>query len=162
MTKAKKITLLICSHLLVALICLGGAAYWFDSHLVDVLEKGNAFATEAALISRYAAFVETQRSNDYPEGYKEALLIFSEAVDQTKEIESPMFTEKSYYIDKTLIYVRLSRVENETGNTQKANEYLSEAQMFCENSGWKDCSKDHLIEISVKLEQNSLFSNSGT
>ena len=162
MTKAKKITLLICSHLLVAIICLGGAAYWFDNHLIGIIKKGNAFATEAALISRYSAFVETQRRNDYPEGYKEALLMFSEAVDQAKEIKSPMFTEKSYYIDKTLIYVRLSRVENETGNTQKANEYLSKAQQYCESSGWQDCSKDRLVEISVKLEQNSLFGSSGT
>jgi len=161
MTKTKKITLLICSHLLAAMVCLGGAVYWFDTHLVEVLEKGNAFATEAALLSRYSAYVEVQRSNDYPEGYKEALLMFSEVIDQTKEIKSPMFSEKTYCVDKALIFTRLSRLESELGNTQKAMEYQAEAQGFCKDSGWQDCSKEHLLDIAMKLEQNSIFLGSG-
>jgi len=162
MTKKKKIILLIISHLFVAVTCLGGAAIWFEKRAVDIISEGSDYLNDALLISRYSALVDTQRTNAYPEGYREALLVFSDVLDQSKEINSMMFSARTYSMDKTLTFERLSRVEKELGNVQKSNEYAQVAKEYCSDTGWKDCSIERITEISTRLEQTSLFNNEGT
>ena len=112
---------------------------------------------DMAIISRYAAFVDIQRENDYPNGYRAALLSFSEALDQSRDINSPFFTEKAYHIDKALTYHRLSRLENEVGNSEKVAEYSALAEGNCAKAGWASCSPERLDEVVEKLTKNSLF-----
>jgi len=162
MTQNKKIILLIISHLFVAIICLGGAAIWFEKRAVDIISDGSDYLNDALLISRYSALVDIQRTNAYPDGYREALLIFSDVLDQSKEINSMMFSERTYNMDKTLTFERLSRVEKELGNVEKSNEYIQVAKEYCSGTGWKDCSIERITEISARLEQSSVFNNEGT
>ena len=157
MTKNKKIALLICSHLLVAILCLGGAALWIEKKAVEIIEESADFYSHTVLVSHYSALVDVQRNNAGPEGYREALLIFSDVLDETKEMDSFMFSEYAYSVDKALTFERLSRVEKELGNIQKSEEYLDLAIEHCEGTGWKSCTKEKLSEISAKLEQNGLF-----
>jgi len=116
MSESKKIVLLVCSHLLVAALCFGGFNYWFEHKARGVLAEGNNMVNDMALISRYSMYASMQQSQGTPESYKEALELYSDALDYSKELQSPMFSESAYQTDKMLISVRLSELERDRGN----------------------------------------------
>jgi len=158
MKKRNKIILLIISHSVIAAIFFSLALLTrISKDSYGLIENSNKMLNDMALISRYSAFVDVQRHNDYPNGYKEALLLFSKALDQSKELNSPMFSKKAYFVDKAMVNERLSKLAHEAGDSKQADQYMTKAQEFCKQSGWSDCSEEHLAKVSEIIEKNSLF-----
>ena len=162
MKSIRNIVLLLCSHLLVALLVVSVSSWWHARELAEQTRQNNAMLSHVMLISRHAAVVDMQRLHAYPEGYRDALLLYSNVLDQTRQIKAPIFSEKAYATDKALTFERLSRVERELGNPEQAERYFAKAQEFCAKTGWQDCSRENLTKISRQLEQFNLFDPQGT
>lgn len=162
MHRLKYVLLLLCSHLLVALLVFFASSWWHERELAEITRQNNAMLSHVMLISRHAAVVDMQRLHAYPEGYRDALRLYSDVLDQTRQIQAPIFSEKAYATDKALTFERLSRVERDLGNPEQAEQYFREAQRFCKMTGWDDCSEANLTRISQQLEQFNLFNQRGT
>jgi len=159
MSKSKKIVLLICSHLLVAALCFGGFDYWFEYKARPVLAESNNMMHDMELINHYSMYASMQQAQGTPESYKEALELYSEALDYSKELQSPMFSESAYQTDKMLISVRLSELERDRGNIQAADNLLEKAKEHCSASQMKDCSLGKIMFIERITGENNIFSS---
>jgi hypothetical protein len=159
MKKAKKVVLLIGSHLLVAVLCFGVALFFFEHKAKAVINEGNNMLNDMALVSRYAAYASMQQVYGNPDAFKEALMLYSNALDFSKGLQSPMFSENSYQTDKMLISVNLSKVERKKGNIEEAENLLKKAQEHCNATQMKDCSFEKILLISRIMEENNMFAN---
>lgn len=157
MKKIRKILLLICSHILVAGLSIYGAYYVFEEELVNTINQGNNMLNDMALISRYSAYADMQKHNGDLSSYKESLFLFSEALEESKRIQSPMFSENAYQTDKMLIKLALHKLEKNANNTELAESLLHEAVEHCNSTKMKDCSVEKILFISDKMEKNSMF-----
>jgi hypothetical protein len=162
MTKNKKILIFTSTHLLALVVGAVIVFLWLGIEAKKTVTESNAMMTQVAVVSRYAAFVDVQRINGTKEEYKEALMNFLTAIDEAVKQPSSFYDKKMQAGDKTLTYERLSRLEKEAGNLNKADEYINLAKENCNNAGWKDCSIDHIILISKKLEDKSFYNESKT
>jgi hypothetical protein len=152
MNRVTKIALLVLSYVAVAFI--GAAVGWFG---YEKMVLGFDLVDEAALVSRYTAYNDIQRTSSTGKEYKEALLAYLEVLERLKQHPSRTFTERTYYLDKTMTYARLSLVANREGNKKEAEMYLQNALAACTNTGWRDCSKEGLHVISTQIEETSRF-----
>ena len=143
----KKKLLLAFTHIIAVVLGAAVVFLWFGFNAKQMMKEGNAMMTQGALISRYAAFVDVMRTNGTKEEYREALLNFLTGTDEAVKQPSSFYDEKIHARDKTLTYERLSRLEKEAGNIKKSDEYIKLATESCRNSGWKDCSADHITTI---------------
>ena len=148
----KKTILLALTHF-IALICGAAIVFlWLGLEARKSLGESNAMLTQVAVVSRYASFVDVQRTNGTKKEYKEALLNFLTGIDEAAKQPSSFYDSKMYAGDKTLTYERLSRIEKESGNINKSEEYMKRAMENCSRTGWKDCSASNITLISKKLE----------
>lgn len=159
MSKSKKIVLLICSHLLVASLCIGGFDYWFEYKARPVLAESNNMMHDMELINHYSMYASMQQVKGTLESYKEALELYSEALDYSKELQSPMFSENAYQTDKMLITVRLSKIERDQGNIQEADKLLEIAKEHCNATQIKDCTLEKIMFIERITGENNIFSS---
>jgi tetratricopeptide (TPR) repeat protein len=158
--RRKRLIILIGSHLLAVGIGLGAAFLWFDLQAEQVLKEGNAMMTQAAIISRYALFLDAQRAYASREDYREALKRYLAAVDEAAKQPSSFLDQKILASDKALTYERLARLERDAGNYKDAEDYMKSAVEACGNTAWKDCSPENISRISKKLEEYGFSSKS--
>jgi hypothetical protein len=153
MKKASKYCLLIVSYLIIfSFGVMGGGWYSWKT-----VKQADALLGHAAILSRYSMHVEMQRAHGSDKDYRDALLAFSEALDLARFPESPLYSDTIYYTDKSLIYVRLSELEDKIGNAEQTEKYMGLAVDYCEKVGWEDCTPERLTWISDRLNAESIF-----
>ena len=160
MSRRKKVIVLIGSHLLAVGIGLGAAFLWFGLQAERVLKEANAMMTQVAIISRYALFLDMQRTDGSPQEYRDALKRYLAAVDEAGKQPSSLLDQKILGSDKALTYERLARLERDGGNPKDAEDYMKSAVEACRITGWRDCSPENISRISKKLEESGFRSKS--
>ena len=160
MSRRRKIIILIGTHLLAVGVGFGIAFLWFGLHAARILTQSNAMMTQVAIVSRYALFVDTQRTDARPQEYREALKRYLAAVDEAAKYPSPFFDERTLAYDKALTYERLARLERDAGKPKEAEGYMKASVEACGRTGWKDCSPQNISRISKRLEEFGFSSKS--
>lgn len=152
MNRASKIGILVATHLAAAGIGASAGIWYLERSLWQM----NALMSNMMLITRYATHAELQRVEGGDEEYRESLLAFLAALDQARNPDDPLYSEKVNLTDKTLTYVRLARLEQRTGNQASYERYMTQAVSTCKRITWKNCEAGHLVSISERLEKKSL------
>ncbi len=153
MRRPFKIVIFMLSHLAACTVGVFGGIWYLQRSMLEA----NAMMNSMVVLSRHQAHVETQRALGNDNDYKNALLTFSNALDQARSFEDSFFDDKLYYTDKTLTYIRLARLQNKIGNQQEFQKYKNLALSFCSKLHWKDCRYESLVDFSKRLEQNSIL-----
>lgn len=134
----------------------------FGKKSADTMFKVDDMLKGGMLVNHYNLIVEMQNAYGGPNEYKNALLAYSEALDLAKSEfpNSPLFSDKIYTTDKTLIYTRIAKIEERIGNEESFSKYKAKALKTCNKIPWKEnCTYEDLKEIITKLEKNSTFKN---
>lgn len=153
MTKTKKILLLISTHTLIALLALYGGATIME----NIIKQANAIIEPVSFVTKYANYVAIQRVEAKPTDYKNALLNYLNALEKIRTFDSPIMDHKVYLYDKMFTFTRLSLIENEIGNPEKAANYMKQAINTCNQIDWDNCSSKKLIDITKRLDENSIL-----
>lgn len=154
MTRKAKIVLTI-THIVVLAI---GIVVGFYSRFAELAGEGMKMTSQGAMISHYGLRVDIQRNEGDRDAYRNALIAYLGVLDDIIKHPSEFFDPKTTSVDKLLVYERLSRLERESNNPKKADEYISLAVQTCGNTGWKDCSIERITKVSKKLEENGMVS----
>ena len=152
--RLKRLSRLLLSHAVA--IFLGIALGWYG---YEKLVLSFNFVDEAALVSRYAAYRDIRRASNTGTEHRNALLAYLNALEQAKRHPNRNFTERNYFIDKTIIYFRLSLIAKREGNEKESGMYLHQALTSCAHTGWQDCTKSRLYVISNQVEDAGLILN---
>ena len=153
MRRPFKIAILMLSHLTACAVGVFGCIWYLQQSMIEA----NSMMNSMMVLSRHQAYVKTQRTLGNDDDYRNALLTFSNALDQARSYKDSFFDDKLYYTDKTLTYIRLARLQNKIGNQQESQKYENLALSFCSKLHWKDCTYERLVNFSKRLEQNSIL-----
>ena len=156
--KWARISLLVLSYVLA--ISVGAAAGYLLAVQFAVQDaiKTITFLSNARLFSWYSGYAEAQHAYAGDAEYKEALLGFLKLLDEYKDSNDVLYTQKAYLVDKTLTYERLSRLERKLGDQEKSTDYMKLAISTCPATGWKDRSIEKIQMIAKRLEEGGMFS----
>jgi hypothetical protein len=158
-----KIIYTLSTHLVVCVISIVCTLYyvgWWARE--SLLLANNQFKGSGMLIARYSNNVDMQRAFGGKNEYREALIAFSNALDEARSQtpNDPILSEDIISTDKMLNYIRLSMLEKEIGNNAEAEKYKAEAISFCQKIPWEDCSYEKLEKITIKLNEKFIFKGS--
>ena len=156
MKRGTKIGILVGSHLLMAVAGAAGAVWYLERQLM----AANSMANGMTLLARQSAMLDLQHREGGPTQYRDALLAYAAALDYARDPGNPLFDEGIYRADKTLVAVRLARLEREAGNAQLADQHLNHAISTCTTIPWKNCDGNYLIAVSEKLDKVAVLGES--
>jgi hypothetical protein len=98
----------------------------------------------------------TASTMEYALSHHQLQVAFSEAdfavVEKHKDNPRSAFSGTVAYADITLAHARLARVARKLGEHDVAQQHLQAAVEACRKSRWKDCSEDHILSVSQRLE----------
>ena len=86
---------------------------------------------------------------------KEALEKHISLVSKYKDIPESTLFGSIGYADLTLSHARLARLEQKSGNVERAREHIKLAEEACNQSHWKDCSEENILSVSMRFEEKS-------
>ena len=134
------------SLLVIVGIVAGGATGGF----LAFLEYSQKYTTVRYFA--WAAIFGGVSENEYDNNSRDARQELLNTVDLfTKGVQSPHLDptiKKALCMKRGLIEARLSIIENEDGNTDRATSYLSEAQEDLKAAGWADRSEATVLHVA--------------
>lgn len=152
-----KTVIRIASYLLVLVIGLAIGLYYGSRY-----NEARSFAFDAAEVTYYSAYMETQMSQGTDASLEEAIRGFLTLIEQRKGHPSTLFTEKDIATDAALSNARLAALAQKRGAPQEAQQYLARAASFCPQMGWKDCSAEKISYMVQRLDKDGIFKTGGT
>jgi len=147
MTKTKKILIVVAVIVVVAVAFIVGNLYGFRQGII-----AGGMTASMAEFTMNMNHIEDQMANADCAGVKQAISDYLNLVSKYKDKEGSFISSTTYYGDEMLGHTRLSRIERYLKNYDEADKQMKEAIEACKQRNWQDCSEDHLIQYSKKLE----------
>ena len=105
----------------------------------------------------YGAFMEMQMAEGTDATREEAIRGFLALNEKRRQHPNEIFTEKVLSLDAALANARLAALALKRGAAQEAQQYLSHAEQFCPQIGWKECSADKFSQMVQRLDKQGIF-----
>ena len=139
------------SGLIVALLLIGGSIGFAVGIRMGFETGGFTASTAEYALSHHQLQVAYAEADC--QGVRGALKAHLAVVEKHKDNPQSAFSGTVAYADITLAHARLARVARKLGEHDAALQHLQAAVEACRNLRWKDCSEDHVLSVSQRLEQ---------
>ena len=115
--------------------------------------KGLVFSSYIQFIEQehYQAFAKAQSTMGTNEAKAEAIKQFIFITERRQSSFSPAFTKKTFAVDLLLSYARLAQLAENSSSPEEAKKYLQQAESYCPETGWQECSIEVIKQYSEKV-----------
>jgi hypothetical protein len=150
MKKWKKVLLLFCGIVLVAIACFISWSYGFRQGI-----RAGGLTSNMAEFTLLNQHVTDQLANANCEGAKQALNDYLKHLDKYRDVRGSFISDTIYYGDKMLTHVRLARIEEHMGNHAEAQNHMTMAKEACVQRKWEDCSEGKMVSFAKRWEEKN-------
>ena len=115
--------------------------------------KGLVYSSYLQVLEQqhYQAFAKAQSEMGTNEAKSEAIKQFISITEKRQSSFSPTFTKKTYAVDLLLSYARLAQLAESGSSPEEAKKYLQQAESYCPETGWQECSIEVIKQYSEKV-----------
>jgi len=125
-------------------------------------EQGRTMAFDMVESAYYSTYMDMQMSEGTDAAREEAIRTFLALTQKRRERRVPFFSERMLALDSALGNARLAALAQKRGASQEAKQYLAQAESYCPQMGWRECSAEKITDFAARLDKQGMFGAGGS